>query len=122
MGAMLADEALGSKMPRPAVYTLQPIDDLQLPHCHALIIEPPMPFALVIEGALETLKRCRPVILMAPIGQEEMDAVCQIALAADYTFWTEALLSDQGMLEPQKMLLLGVPAESERRIDGFTKV
>ena len=99
--------------------TLQPIDDLQLPHCHALIIEPPMPFALVIEGALETLKRCRPVILMAPIGQEDMDAVCQIALAADYTFWTEALLSEQGM---QEMLLLGVPVESKQKIDGFTKI
>ena len=99
--------------------TLQPIDDLQLPHCHALIIEPPMPFTLVIEGALETLKRCRPVILLAPIGQEDIDAVCQVALAADYTFWTETLLSGQGM---QEMLLLGVPTESERRIDGFTKV
>ena len=99
--------------------TLQPIDDLQLPHCHALIIEPPMPFALVIEGALETLKRCRPVILMAPISQEDIDSVCQIAQAADYTFWTEALSSGQGM---QEMLLLGVPAESERRIDGFAKV
>ena len=102
--------------------TLQPIDNLQLQHCHALIIEPPMPFALVIEGALETLKRCRPVILMAPISQEDMDAVCQIALAADYTFCSEALLSVQGVLETQGMLLLGVPAESEQKIDGFNRV
>ena len=101
--------------------TLQPIDDLHLPHCHALIIEPPMSFGLVIDGALETLKRCRTVILMAPISQEDIDSVCQVALVADYTFWTEALLSGQGMQKTQEMLLLGVPAESERRIDGLTK-
>ena len=99
--------------------SLQPIDDLQLPHCHALIIEPPMPGALVIEGALETLKRCRPFILMAPIGQADIDAVCQTALGSGYVFWTEPLLSG---LEVPEMLLLGIPAESEIKINGFTKI
>lgn len=103
----------------PVAAPLQPVDDLQLAHCHAVLVQPPMPFVAVIEGALETLKRCRPLIWISPISPQDAGPVCQAALPANYTFWADTSELGPGVHE---MLLLGVPAEKELQVKGFAKV
>ena len=95
------------------------IDQLSLDFCHALVIQPPMPFAKVVEGALDTLKKCRPLILISPISQDDAGLACKAALSANYTFWAEPALVGGDM---SRMLLLGIPSEQDMAIDGFIKI
>ncbi|MBD3873684.1 hypothetical protein IEG05_00330 [Pseudomonas kunmingensis] len=109
----------------PAVTTVpsQPLDSLALAHCNALLVQAPMHFELFVHGALETLQRCRPFVLMTPVSREEATAVLQAAQAAHYDFWVEAALPDT---EPataasaSAWLLVGVPRERPVRVSGFT--
>lgn len=95
------------------------VDDMALKTCHCLLIQSPMAYGKMIAGAVETLKRCRPYLLISPISREEAGTVCKTALEADYVFWAEpaAPSSDMGPL-----LLLGVPKEKQVKVDGFFKV
>lgn len=95
------------------------IDELNLNYCQALIIQPPMPFAKVVEGALDTLKKCRPLILISPISQDDAGLACKAALSANYTFWAEPALVGGDM---SRMLLLGIPSEQDMEIKGFIKI
>jgi hypothetical protein len=95
------------------------VDELGLEYCQALIIQPPMPFLKVVEGALNTLKKCRPLILISPISQDDAGPVCKAALSANYTFWAEPALAGGDM---SKMLLLGIPSEQDTAIEGFIKI
>ena len=78
----------------PAVITVpsQPVDALALEQCNALLLQSPMPCALFITGALQTLQRCRPFLLMTPVSRAEATAVLQAAQAAHYDFWVKAAL------------------------------
>jgi len=95
------------------------IDELSLDYCQALVIQPPMPFAKVVEGALDTLKKCRPLILISPISQDDAGLACKAALSANYTFWAEPAVAGGDM---SRMLLLGIPAEQDTAIEGFIKI
>lgn len=112
----------------PAVTTVpsQPVDALALAHCSALLVQSPMPCALFITGALETLQRCRPFLLMAPVGRQEAAAVLQAAQAAHYDFWMEAALPSAAVSasipSASTWLLVGVPRERSVRMAGFTQL
>ena len=95
------------------------VDDMALKQCHCLLIQSPMPYQETIAGALATLQRCRPYLLISPVSREEADAVCKMALNAGYVFWAEATIPGGDL---STMLLLGVPQEQQIRIDGFFKV
>lgn len=95
------------------------VDELGLEYCQALIIQPPMPFLKVVEGALDTLKNYRPLILISPISKEEAALVCKAGISVDYTFWGEPALEGGDM---SRMLLLGIPSEQDTAIEGFIKI
>lgn len=111
----------------PAVITVpsQPVDALALARCNALLVQSPMPYELFINGALETLKRCRPLVLVAPVSREEATAVLQAAQAAHYDFWVEAALPHTppaAAASASAWLLVGVPRERPVRMTGFTRL
>ena len=111
----------------PAVITVpsQPVDALALEHCNALLLQSPMPCALFITGALQTLQRCRPFVLMTPVSREEATAVLQAAQTAQYDFWVEAALphtQPAPATSASAWLLLGVPRERPVRMTGFTQL
>lgn len=115
----------------PAVVTVpsQPVDALALEQCNALLLQSPMPCALFIKGALQTLQRCRPFLLMTPVRREEATAVLQAAQAAHYDFWVEAALPDTepataaaASASASAWLLVGVPRERPVRMAGFTRL
>jgi len=45
-----------------------------------------MHFGEVIAGAVETLKRCRPYVFMAPISREESGNACKTAMKCGLRF------------------------------------
>lgn len=114
----------------PAVVTVpsQPVDALALEQCNALLLQSPMPYELFINGALETLKRCRPLLLVAPVSRKEATAVLQAAQAAQYDFWVEAALPNTqpaaaaSSASASAWLLVGVPRERPVRMTGFTRL
>lgn len=111
----------------PAVTTVpsQPVDALALEHCNALLLQSPMPGALFITGALQTLQRCRPLVLMTPVSRAEATAVLQAAQAAQYDFWVEAALphtQPAPATSASAWLLVGVPRERPIRAAGFTRL
>ena len=111
----------------PAVITVpsQPVDALALARCNALLLQSPMPGALFITGALQTLQRCRPFVLMTPVSRAEATAVLQAAQAAQYDFWVEAALphtQPAPATSASAWLLLGVPRELPVRMTGFTQL
>lgn len=111
----------------PAVTTVpsQPVDALALEQCNALLLQSPMPCALFITGALQTLQRCRPLVLMTPVSREEATAVLQAAQAAHYDFWVEAALphtQPAPATSASAWLLVGVPRERPIRAAGFTRL
>lgn len=95
------------------------IDSLQLDYVHCLIIQPPMPFAKVLEGGIETLKKCRPLVLISPISVEDAGPASKVLMSANYTIWAESSIPGQGM---ERMLLLGIPSEQDIAIEGFMKI
>lgn len=98
----------------PAVVTVpsQPVDALALARCNALLVQSPLPYKLFITGALETLKRCRPLILMTPVSREEAAALRELGQAAAYDFWAEpALPGTDSSAESDALLLVGAPRE-----------
>lgn len=98
----------------PAVITVpsQPVDALALARCNALLVQSPMPYELFINGALETLKRCRPLVLMAPVSRKEAAALRELGQAAAYDFWAEpALPGTDSSAESDALLLVGAPRE-----------
>jgi len=78
-----------------------------------------MPFSKVVEGALDTLKKCRPLILISPISKDDAGPACKAALSANYTFWAEPALAGGDM---SKMLLLGIPSEQDTAIEGLSRL
>lgn len=112
----------------PAVITVpsQPVDALALARCNALLVQSPMPYELFINGALETLKRCRPLVLVAPVSRKEATAVLQAAQAAHYDFWVETALPNTqpaaAAAAASAWLLVGVPRERPVRMTGFTRL
>lgn len=111
----------------PAVVTVpsQPVDALALEQCNALLLQSPMPYELFITGALQTLQRCRPLVLMTPVSREEATAVLQAAQAAQYDFWVEAALphtQPAPATSASAWLLVGVPRERPIRAAGFTRL
>lgn len=109
----------------PAVISVpsQPVDALALARCNALLVQSPMPYELFINGALETLKRCRPLVLMAPVSRAQATAVLQAAQAAHYDFWVEAALphtQPAPAASASAWLLVGVPRERPVQMAGFT--
>lgn len=96
-----------------------PIDALQLPFCQAIVIQPPMPAAQVVAGAMETLKRCRPLLLVGPIAQEESGAIVELAQQANYTVWAEPSVPDGNL---DTLLLLCLPSEQNTELPGFVRV
>jgi hypothetical protein len=95
------------------------VDDMALKTCHLLLAQSPMPYAKMIAGALETLKRCRPYVLISPASRKETGAIHKAALNAGYVFWAEPATPGGDL---NTMLLLGVPQERQVKIDGFFKV
>lgn len=95
------------------------VDDMALKTCHCLLVQCPMPYQETIAGALATLRRCRPYLLISPVRREEAGAVCKTALEAGYVFWAEPA-APGGDLDT--LLLFGVPKEKQVKIDGFFKV
>lgn len=98
----------------PAVITVpsQPVDALALARCNALLVQSPMPYELFINGALETLKRCRPLVLVAPVSRKEAAALRELGQAAAYDFWAEpALPGTDSSAESDALLLVGAPRE-----------
>lgn len=98
----------------PAVISVpsQPVDALALEQCNALLLQSPMPYELFINGALETLKRCRPLVLMAPVSRKEAAALRELGQAAAYDFWAEpALPGTDSSAESDALLLVGAPRE-----------
>lgn len=115
----------------PAVVTVpsQPVDALALEQCNALLLQSPMPCQIFIAGALETLQRCRPFLLMTPVSRAEATAVVQAAKAAHYDFWVEAALprtepatAVAASASASSWLLVGVPRELPVRMTGFTRL
>lgn len=111
----------------PAVVTVpsQPVDALALARCNALLVQSPMPCALFITGALQSLQRCRPLVLMTPVSRAEATAVLQAAQAAQYDFWVEAALPNTQpapAASASAWLLVGVPRERPVRMTGFTRL
>lgn len=117
----------------PAVVTVpsQPLDALALEQCNALLLQSPMPCALFITGALQTLQRCRPFLLMTPVSRAEATVVLQAAQAAHYDFWVEAALphtepataaAASASASTSAWLLVGVPRERPIRVAGFTRL
>lgn len=111
----------------PAVVTVpsQPVDALALAHCSALLVQSPMPCALFIAGALQTLRRCRPLVFMTPVNREEATAVLQAAQAAHYDFWVESALppaEPAAAAATSHWLVVGVPRERPVRVAGFTQL
>lgn len=111
----------------PAVISVpgQTVDALALARCNALLVQSPMPYELFINGALETLKRCRPLVLVAPVSREQATAVLQAAQAAQYDFWAEAALphtqpAAATSASASAWLLVGVPRERPVQMAGFT--
>lgn len=109
----------------PAVITVpsQPVDALALARCNALLVQSPMPYELFINGALETLKRCRPLVLMTPVSRAQATAVLQAAQAAHYDFWVETALphtQPATAASASAWLLVGVPRERPVQMAGFT--
>lgn len=113
----------------PAVVTVpsQPLDALALQRCNALLVQSPLPCALFITGALQTLQRCRPFLLMTPVSRAEATVVLQAAQAAHYDFWVEAALphteptaAASASTSASAWLLVGVPRERPIRVAGFT--
>lgn len=97
----------------------QTIDQMALLACACLIVQSPMPFGQFIAGAIETLQRCRPFVLMSPLSREEVASVCTAALPANYDFWAESALPGQDL---NSMLVLGLPKEKNAKINGFSKI
>lgn len=109
----------------PAVVTVpsQPVDALALEKCNALLLQSPMPCAPFITGALQTLQRCRPFLLMTPVSRAEAKAVLQAAQAAHYDFWVEAALPHtEPAASASAWLLVGVPRERPISVAGFTRL
>lgn len=109
----------------PAVTAVpsQPLDTLALQHCNALLVQSPMHYELFIRGTLETLQRCRPLILMTPVSKEEAAAVCKLAQSAHYDFWAEAALPGMGSAtEAGTLLLVGIPREQPLQWHGLTQI
>jgi hypothetical protein len=75
----------------------RPLDQMALDACHCLLIQSPMHFGQVIAGAMETLKRCRPFLFMAPIGRDEAGTACKTAANAGYAFWAEPAMPGQDL-------------------------
>ncbi|MBA1264986.1 hypothetical protein [Stutzerimonas stutzeri] len=108
---------------QPSLVTVpcQTVDQLALEHCDALFVQSPMPFVPFIDGALETLKRCRPIFLMTSVDREQALAVCQAARQADYAFWVEAAVPNTPR-EAGNWLLVGAPQERPVQIEGFARL
>ena len=109
----------------PAVTTVpsQPVDGLALAHCDALLVQSPMHYELFINGALQTLLRCRPFIFMTAVSREEAAAVCKLAQSAHYDFWAEAALPGTGAAtKADALLLVGTPREQPLQWQGLTKI
>ncbi|MBF6631343.1 MAG: hypothetical protein ITG01_09395 [Comamonas sp.] len=95
------------------------MDQMALQTCDCLLIQSPMPYREVLMGALETLQRCRPYLLISPVSREEVGAICKTALKANYVFWAEPAAPSGDM---STLLLFGVPKEKQVKVDGFFKV
>lgn len=95
------------------------VDDMALKTCHCLLVQSPMPYAEMLAGAVATLQRCRPYLLISPVRREEAGTACKAALDADYVFWAEPAAPGGDM---DTLLLFGVPKEKQVKVGGFFKV
>lgn len=97
---------------------IQSVDALSLRDCHMLIVQPPLPSLSVLQGCLETLKRCRPVLLVSAEEREKAGPLCREIMNSGYTFWGQPALKGDG----SRLLLIGTPNEKETELAGFAKI
>jgi hypothetical protein len=96
-----------------------PIDALELSDCHALILTPPTPWNLLIDGLLNTVKKHRPFLFFAPISKNDANLVVIAFKENEYQFWAEPAL-EHGNLD--KLILIGFPNEQKVNTAGLVRI
>lgn len=96
---------------------LTTLDAQEFPYCQLLIIQPPFSAKEILTHARELLARCRPILFIGTISQEEALATCKSCIG--YNFWAESARPDKSM---SHMLLVGIPEEKKAELHGFSKV
>jgi hypothetical protein len=96
-----------------------PIDALELADCHALILTPPTPWNLLIDGLLNTVKKHRPFLFFAPISKNDANLVVIAFKENEYQFWAEPAL-EHGNLD--KLILIGFPNEQKVNTLGLVRI
>lgn len=97
--------------------TARALDDLDVLDCHWLVLQPPMADEPVLRGAQDILRRCRPMLAMAPVNPDLGLVLAPLLAAARMRVWIE-------VLEPgESVLLLALPQEQRRvRLQGFQEL
>lgn len=96
-----------------------PVDALNLEACHALFAMTPMPFNLLVEGALETIRKFRTFLVFGPISRDEARKVLTLMADERYQFWAESAAGDSNT---EQMLFLGFPEEQKLKLTGFVRL
>lgn len=95
------------------------IDSFNLTACHCLVMMPPMPWSLSLQGALETIRKFRPALFFAPITKDAARAVLALLKDDNYQFWAESALEKGDM---ENMVLLGFDHAQKVNLAGYIRV
>ncbi len=97
------------------------IDELQLPICRLLTVQPPLPFREVLNGALDTLKRCRPIVMAIPFPYNQAAMFSDVFNGLDYRLWCFRQLPALPDGQPSACFV-AVPQEIGIRFENFETI